>query len=55
MRMAKCCKPEPPDLIVGYVTRLGITLHRRDCAFMQRVPADKQDRLLAAAWANKKG
>jgi len=54
VRMAKCCKPESPDLIIGYVTRLGITLHRRDCAFMQRVPADKQDRLLAAAWANKK-
>jgi len=53
VRMAKCCKPEAPDHIVGYVTRLGITLHRRDCSFMQRVPEDKQDRLLAAVWVKR--
>lgn len=50
VRMAKCCKPESPDHIVGYTTRLGITLHREDCSFVQRMPQDKRDRLLAAAW-----
>ncbi|MFH0934482.1 MAG: GTP pyrophosphokinase, partial [Pseudomonadota bacterium] len=54
VRMAKCCKPEPPDRIVGYTTRLGITLHREDCTFVQRVPQEKRDRLLEAAWAVKK-
>jgi GTP pyrophosphokinase len=54
VRMAKCCKPEVPDRIVGYTTRLGITLHREDCAFVQRVPEDKRDRLLEAAWAKTK-
>jgi GTP pyrophosphokinase len=54
VRMAKCCKPEPPDRIVAYTTRLGITLHREDCSFMQRVPLDKRDRLLEAAWAVKR-
>jgi len=54
VRMAKCCKPESPDRIVGYTTRLGITIHREDCSFMQRVPQDKRDRLLEAAWAAKK-
>ncbi len=54
VRMAKCCKPELPDRIVGYTTRLGITIHREDCSFMQRVPQDKRDRLLDAAWAEKK-
>jgi GTP pyrophosphokinase len=52
IRMAKCCKPEKPDAIVGYVTRdRGITVHRRDCPFMARVPEDKQDRLLEATWS----
>jgi GTP pyrophosphokinase len=54
IRMAKCCKPEAPLAIVGYVTRdRGITIHTQDCSFMQRVPEDKQDRLLEAEWAKK--
>ena len=49
---AKCCHPAKPDTIVGYVTRdRGITIHRRDCPFMQRVPEDREDRLLEARWA----
>ena len=52
IKMAKCCKPERPAEIVGYVTRdRGITVHRRDCPFMARVPEDKQDRLLHAEWS----
>ncbi|HAF43954.1 MAG: GTP pyrophosphokinase [Sideroxydans sp. GWF2_59_14] len=54
VRMAKCCKPEPPDRIVGYTTRLGITLHRVDCSCVQRMPQDRKDRLLEAGWAVKK-
>jgi GTP pyrophosphokinase len=54
VRMAKCCKPEPPDRIIGYTTRLGITLHREDCSCVQRMPQDRRDRLLEAGWAVKK-
>jgi GTP pyrophosphokinase len=55
IRMAKCCKPEAPHSIVGYVTRdRGITIHTKDCSFMQRVPEDKRDRLLDATWIAKK-
>jgi len=51
-KLARCCKPEKPDAIVGYVTRdRGITIHKQDCAFMQRVPEDKRDRMLEAEWA----
>jgi len=54
IRMAKCCKPESPHPIVGYITRdRGITIHTKDCSFMQRVPQDKQDRLLDAVWTQK--
>ncbi|MDD3883521.1 MAG: bifunctional (p)ppGpp synthetase/guanosine-3',5'-bis(diphosphate) 3'-pyrophosphohydrolase [Gallionella sp.] len=51
VRAAKCCGPLPPADIVGYVTReRGVTLHRRDCPVMQRLPDQRRDRLLAASW-----
>ncbi len=50
-RIAKCCKPAPPDVIVGYVTRdRGITIHRKDCAFMLRLTQSRRDRMLTAQW-----
>ena len=55
-KMAKCCKPAPPDAIVGYVTRdRGVTIHRRDCAGMLRLPESKRDRMLSAQWGSGKG
>ena len=54
IKLAKCCRPEKPDTIIGYVTRdRGITIHRQDCAFMQRVPEGKRNRMLNAGWAGK--
>lgn len=54
--MAKCCKPAPPDPIVGYVTSdRGVTIHRRACAFIKRLPESRDDRLLNAKWGNRKG
>jgi len=54
--MAKCCKPAPPDAIVGYVTRgRGVTIHRQSCAFMQRLPESRSDRLLSAQWGSRQG
>ena len=54
IKLAKCCKPEKPDAILGYVTRdRGITIHRQDCAFMQRVPEGKRERMLDAVWAGE--
>jgi GTP pyrophosphokinase len=51
---AQCCHPEPPDEIVGYVTRdRGITLHRADCRAISRIPENRRDRLLEAQWGNK--
>lgn len=50
-KLALCCRPEYPAHIVGYVTRdRGITIHRHDCPFMQRVPEEREDRLLDAKW-----
>lgn len=48
---AQCCKPMPQDEIVAYVTRdRGVTIHRQGCAFVQRLPEERRDRLLAAHW-----
>lgn len=53
-KTAQCCHPEPPDAIVGYVTRdRGITLHRADCRAILRIPENRRDRLLEAQWGNK--
>jgi len=50
---AKCCKPMPSDAIVGYLTRdHGVTIHRRACAFIVRLPEDRHNRLLSAQWGN---
>ncbi|MEO6421625.1 MAG: bifunctional (p)ppGpp synthetase/guanosine-3',5'-bis(diphosphate) 3'-pyrophosphohydrolase [Candidatus Nitrotoga sp.] len=54
-RIAKCCKPVPSDLIVGYVTRdHGVTIHRQDCSFMQHLPENRCDRMLSAQWVGQK-
>ena len=46
--LARCCKPAPPDRIVGFVTRgRGVTVHRLDCHNVARLP---QERLIAAGW-----
>ncbi|BBJ24350.1 RelA/SpoT family protein [Candidatus Nitrotoga sp. AM1P] len=54
-RIAKCCKPMPLDLIVGYVTRdRGVTIHRQDCSFMQHLPENRCHRMLSAQWVSQK-
>ncbi|MCW5605742.1 MAG: bifunctional (p)ppGpp synthetase/guanosine-3',5'-bis(diphosphate) 3'-pyrophosphohydrolase [Burkholderiales bacterium] len=45
---AKCCRPAPPEPIVGFVTRgRGVSVHRADCANLARL--DPQRRI-AAEW-----
>ena len=49
--LAKCCKPVPPDPIVGFVTRLkGITIHRADCSNVIRMTATEPRRIIEADW-----
>ena len=49
--IAKCCKPLPPDPIVGFVTRArGITVHRQDCPNITSLAPAQRERLMAADW-----
>ena len=51
--LAKCCKPAPPDPILGFVTRgRGVTVHRQRCPNVARLPAE---RLIAAQWSSHAG
>jgi GTP pyrophosphokinase len=49
--LARCCKPAPPDPVVGFVTRgKGVTIHRRSCANVARIGAREPERLISADW-----
>jgi GTP pyrophosphokinase len=55
-QMAGCCKPAPPDAIVGYITQgHGVTIHRADCPVILHLPEERQGRLLRAGWGDKAG
>ena len=50
---AKCCKPAPPDAIVGFVTRgRGVTIHRAGCSSLKRLDAKRR---MAAEWGEAAG
>ena len=49
--LARCCKPAPPDRIVGFVTRgKGVTIHRQTCSNVVRMRAREPERLIEANW-----
>ncbi len=49
--LARCCAPLRPQPITGYVTLgRGVTVHRSDCASLQRMSAFKPDRVLTVEW-----
>jgi GTP pyrophosphokinase len=51
--LAKCCKPAPPDPIVGFVTRgKGISIHRQSCSNVARMKERQPERLITADWGS---
>lgn len=50
---AKCCKPAPPEPIIGFVTRgRGVTVHRANCASVKRLDPE---RMVTAEWGEAAG
>jgi GTP pyrophosphokinase len=48
---ARCCKPVPPEPIVGYITvGRGVSIHAQSCANLARLGARSPARILALDW-----
>ena len=55
-QLARCCKPAPPDAIVGFVTRgRGVSIHRGDCASLAQLMARLPERMITAEWGVQEG
>ena len=52
VNLARCCKPVPPDEIIGFVTRgRGVSVHRTECANAVSLSFEQGDRLIDVDWS----
>jgi len=50
-QMAGCCKPVPPDPIIGFVTRgKGVSVHRADCSNFGNMRSLFPERVIETSW-----
>jgi GTP pyrophosphokinase len=55
-QLAKCCKPAPPDVISGFVTRgKGVSVHRADCSNLRNMVQRSGDRVIEVQWGQSAG
>jgi GTP pyrophosphokinase len=48
---ARCCRPVPPEPIVGYITLgRGVSIHRQNCASLERLRTGHPERVIAVDW-----
>src|SRR5205085_4187171 len=53
--LGKCCRPAPPDPIIGFVTRgKGITIHRQSCPNIARMRETSPERLISSDWGARR-
>ena len=50
--LAGCCNPQPGDLIVGYMTKKGMKIHKATCITFQRIP-NIENRMITVEWERK--
>ncbi|WP_298207001.1 bifunctional (p)ppGpp synthetase/guanosine-3',5'-bis(diphosphate) 3'-pyrophosphohydrolase [Ferrovum sp.] len=49
--IAKCCKPVPPEPILGFVTRgRGVSIHRANCRSLAALTHQQWQRLIPVSW-----
>ena len=52
--MARCCSPAPGDPIIGYITQgAGVTIHRRDCNNILKMPDARRSRIINVEWGGE--
>lgn len=50
-QLSRCCRPVPPDLISGFVTRgRGVSIHRQDCSTFKQLLARAPERVVLTEW-----
>ncbi len=50
-QLARCCRPAPPDEIVGYVTRgKGVSIHRASCSNLRSLLERAPERVVDVTW-----
>ena len=50
-QLATCCKPAPPDEIVGFVTTgKGVGVHRSDCSNFRNMAKNSPQRVIGVNW-----
>ncbi len=53
-KMAGCCQPIPPELIIGYITRgSGITIHTKDCKQVHIIMENEPERIIDVSWGEE--
>ena len=53
---ARCCKPVPPEPIVGYITvGRGVTIHTQSCLNLSRLAVKAPARILPVGWGGAGG
>jgi GTP pyrophosphokinase len=53
---ARCCKPVPPEPIVGYITvGRGVSIHGQACANLARLAVKAPARVLPVSWGSEGG
>jgi GTP pyrophosphokinase len=54
-QLAQCCKPAPPDAILGFVTKgKGVSIHRSDCSNFRNMASGSPDRVIDVQWSQPK-
>ncbi len=54
--LSRCCRPAPPDVIGGYVTRgKGVAIHRGDCSNFRQMATRSPERVIGVAWGAPRG
>jgi GTP pyrophosphokinase len=49
--LARCCRPVPPEEIVGYITKgRGVGIHRQDCRNFQSLYSRHPERVIEVDW-----
>lgn len=53
--IARCCRPVPPEEIIGYITQVrGVSVHRQDCRNLLHLTARHPERAIEVSWGARR-